>query len=276
MFWDSDRQPLRLLATILPALAVLIYTPVHAQERRVPYPTAEQMVIGFVNQDRSMPLHLVSVCPAENPYGDPLMLALMMQEQELHLVGRLALSWRSAIRSCGDPRYDAWFRARLAEASNSSLVGRLVVGLLDRPTDANMRALKRFAFDGSRDEDVRTTTLFTMMLRQTEDQNIDLFFEGFAADDPLPGPFAYTAFFNFAHGDAGEQFVLRAIAAVEQHPRNPDSRLLLTWLSADQRVRRTPGWHARVRRLLERIAENRRGEFPAETVEIARERLSRP
>lgn len=235
-------------------------------------PPLDSLVSSYVRQDRRQPLYLVGVCPAQNPYGDRLMLRLMQAEQSPRIVGALAVSWRSALASCGDPRIGVWYRARLAEARNASVVNALVAALLSHQTPANIAAVRSAAFDGRHSGELRSTILFSLGRTLSPEQKVELFVDLYRQPGRMPEPYAITERTNLIRGPQGELFVSRVLEAVLAAPNQPDANEVLANVADDVHTgvaRDRPRLRQRVLEALDRAAANR-DRLPQDMVDVAR------
>jgi len=266
---------------VVTGFLVLCLTPLFgahlAAQRSEDVPPLDSLVSWYVRHDVKQPLYLVGVCPVRNPYGDRLMLRLMAVEQTPQLVIRLATSWRTALGSCGDARIGAWYRARLAEAREWTVVMPLVSALLLDRTPANIAAMRSVAFDESRSDELRSNVLFYLEQILTPEQKIQLFVDVYRQPGRMPEPYALIEGGNLIRGPHGERFVDQVLQAVLADPNQPDASALLVNMADDVHTgvaRDRPGVRERVLNALDRAAANRDGRLPRELVELARSRAA--
>jgi hypothetical protein len=214
----------------------------------------------------------IARCPAQNPYGDTLWVALLGRDLTPALSTSLAALWSAPLRNCNDPRIKSWYRARMRASRGFLDAVPYMVSLLELRSREDVEFLKQIAFDETRNDQLRSEILYRIGSRGTWEERLDLYLDAYSRSRRVPDPYAYNAYFDLAASRVASRVLERGLAAVEEQPRNPNAERVLEFISSDPRSSRDAGWRARVRETLVRIETNRQGRFPQELVRKARDR----
>src|SRR5690606_28174885 len=129
---------------------------------------------------------------------------------------RLAAAWSTALRTCNDPRLEAWYHSRLGETTDLLSAVPILTALLRQGTPESLNALRQVAFGDSRDQEIRSAILRGL----AEDWNgrADVYLEAIAETERLPEPYRQDEWAALIRSPVLESFALRGLDLVLRHP----------------------------------------------------------
>jgi hypothetical protein len=258
-------------------VSILGANPVFGQQQRVTrpggWPDAQTIIRQFLAGESNPTISTaLATCPSQNPYGDTVWVALLERELAPILAMNLVAGWSSALRTCNDPRIEQWYRTRLLESNGYFAALPYLSSLLQLRSREDVEFLKQIAFDVTRGDELRSEILYRLSYQGTLEERLELYLDAYSRTRRLPDTYAYNAYHDLATSPVAYRILERGLAAVEEHPRNPNAGRLLDFISSDHRSIHDAAWRARVYETLRRIEANRQGRFPREMVLYARAR----
>jgi hypothetical protein len=238
-------------------------------ERQEHWPNAQTILRQFLDGENSVAIATaIMTCPKQNPYGDTLWVALLAMKPTPALVAQLGPTWSVALRTCNDPRIEAWYRARMLEARDLLSSGGVLLPLLSHRTPATVRLLKEVAFDSSRGEDLRNEILLALAWHWPWENRIELYLDAIARAEQIPLQYRDSEAWALINSPAADAFVMRALESIRQRPSREAGRLLHN-LANYERVRETPALRGQVAETVRAIRQGPPGRYPAALVQAA-------
>lgn len=213
------------------------------------------------------PSYAVMGCPRRAPWRDSIFRGLLaLPIDDVRVVSILSVSWGRALRECTDhERIGAWYRRVLAGSPVESALRTTMAVLMDDPAPADVEAVRAYAFDTDRPEELRSAALshLSIGLRLTPEVELELIEAAYLESGELPNPWYYATVGNLrapAHQAALARLLM---SLVERRPDAPVAPRVLAELV------QTPGdeWIEELAALMRRLQADE--DVPAELREMA-------